>query len=46
MTEYLKEKERKLSFPPRLGEHNQKIYGDLLGVSNEYLDQLKTSGVI
>ena len=46
MTPYLKENERKLSFPPRLGEHNQKIYGDLLGISNEDLNQLKTSGVI
>jgi formyl-CoA transferase len=46
MTQYLKESERKLSFPPRLGEHNQKIYGDLLGIGSEDLDQLKSSGVI
>ena len=46
MTRYLKETGGKLSFPPRFGEHNQKIYGDLLGINNEKLDQLKTSGVI
>ena len=46
MTTYLKENGRTLSFPPRLGEHNQKIYGDVLGLSNEDLDQLKTRGVI
>jgi formyl-CoA transferase len=46
MSQYLKENERKLSFPPRLGEHNRKIYGDVLGISNEDFDQLKTSGVI
>jgi len=46
MTQYLKENERRLSFPPRLGEHNQKLYGDLLGISNEDLEQLKRSGVI
>ncbi len=46
MTPYLKENGRKLSFPPRFGEHNLKIYGDLLGISSEDLDQLKTSGVI
>ena len=40
MTTYLKENGRTLSFPPRLGEHNQKIYGDVLGLSNEDLDQL------
>lgn len=46
MTLYLKENRRTLSFPPRLGEHNQKIFGDVLGISNENLDQLKTLGVI
>jgi crotonobetainyl-CoA:carnitine CoA-transferase CaiB-like acyl-CoA transferase len=46
MTRYLKENGRTLSFPPRLGEHNRKIYGELLGMSNEDLDRLKTRGVI
>ena len=45
MTPYLKEQGRKLSFPPRFGEHNQAIYGDL-GLSDEDLDQLKSAGVI
>lgn len=46
MTPYLKENGRTLSFPPRLGEHNRKIYGDALGMDNEDLDRLKTGGVI
>ncbi|MDF1555157.1 MAG: CoA transferase [Deferrisomatales bacterium] len=45
MTPYLKQQERKLSFPPRFGEHNQAIYGDL-GHSDEDLEQLKSAGVI
>ena len=45
MTAHLKEQGRKLSFPPRFGEHNQAIYGDL-GHSDEDLDQLKSDGVI
>ena len=46
MTPYLKENGRTLSFPPRLGEHNQKIYGNVLGINSEDLDRLKTRGVI
>ncbi len=46
MTPYLKENGRTLSFPPRLGEHNHKIYGDVLGINGEDLDRLKTRGVI
>ncbi len=45
MTAHLKEQERKLSFPPRFGEHNQAIYRDM-GHSDEALDQLKSAGVI
>jgi CoA:oxalate CoA-transferase len=32
--------------PPKLGEHNSEIYGDLLGFSPEKLATLKTRGVI
>jgi crotonobetainyl-CoA:carnitine CoA-transferase CaiB-like acyl-CoA transferase len=32
--------------PPGLGEHNDKIYGELLGYSAERLAELKSSGVI
>lgn len=31
---------------PTLGEHNQEIYGGMLGVSDEELQQLSTDGVI
>ena len=32
--------------PPGLGEHNQKVYGELLGYSNDRIEELKRSGVI
>jgi CoA:oxalate CoA-transferase len=32
--------------PPGLGEHNEAIYGSMLGYSKEHLDRLKSSGVI
>ena len=31
---------------PCLGQHNQEVYGDLLGVSRDELDGLKAEGVI
>jgi crotonobetainyl-CoA:carnitine CoA-transferase CaiB-like acyl-CoA transferase len=31
---------------PGLGEHNQAVYGDLLGYSSERLERLRSSGVI
>jgi crotonobetainyl-CoA:carnitine CoA-transferase CaiB-like acyl-CoA transferase len=45
MTPYLEESGRRLSFPPRFGEHNQEIYGQL-GYSDEGLSGLKEKGVI
>ncbi|MGD9039269.1 MAG: CaiB/BaiF CoA-transferase family protein [Desulfobacteraceae bacterium] len=45
MTPFLEKNERKLSFPPRFGEHNKKIYGRL-GYSEKDLNQLKERGVI
>src|SRR5512135_2058980 len=35
-----------LSFPPRLGEHNESIYGEALGFSHSKLIELKERGVI
>ncbi len=35
-----------LTFPPRLGEHNQKIYGQTLGYSPETLADLQQQGII
>ena len=31
---------------PHLGQHNQEIYGDLLGMTSEQVEALKSEGVI
>jgi formyl-CoA transferase len=46
MTSFLEESNRQLSFPPRLGEHNQEIYGKQLGYSDDELAQFKAKGVV
>lgn len=46
MTPHLKARGRRLSFPPRFGEHNRAVYCGLLGKSDEDLAQLKRDGVI
>jgi formyl-CoA transferase len=46
MTTYLEQSNRQLSFPPRFGEHNQEIYGQKLGYSDEELQSLKQNGII
>jgi formyl-CoA transferase len=46
MTPFLGEKDRRLSFPPRFGEHNHEIYGQLLGYSDEKLSALNEKGII
>jgi len=46
MTPFLEENNRKLSFPPRFGEHNQEIYGKLLGYSQEDLESFKKEKII
>ncbi|MDI6764529.1 MAG: CoA transferase [Thermodesulfobacteriota bacterium] len=46
MTPYLKSTNRTISFPPRFGEHNEEIYGGLLGYSPEQLKELKEKNVI
>ena len=35
-----------LSFPPRLGEHNEKIYGEALGLSAERLAELRQRRIV
>jgi len=45
MTPFLEEAGRQLSFPPRFGEHNQEIYGNL-GYSDQELDDLKEKGIV
>ncbi len=46
MTPYLKSVNQRLSFPPRFGEHNEEIYGGLLGYSTEQLKELKEKNII
>jgi crotonobetainyl-CoA:carnitine CoA-transferase CaiB-like acyl-CoA transferase len=46
MTPFLEEMNRKLPFPPRFGEHNREIYGEVLGYSGEEIDRLKETKVI
>ena len=45
-TSFLKACGGQLRFPPRFGEHNQAIYGDALGYTEQELDELKEKGVI
>ncbi len=44
-TDFLKISNRKLSFPPRLGEHNFEIYSKI-GLSEEEINNLKKEGII
>jgi crotonobetainyl-CoA:carnitine CoA-transferase CaiB-like acyl-CoA transferase len=46
MNPYLEESRQQMSFPPRFGEHNQEIYGDVLGYSDADLARLKEKKVI
>jgi len=46
MTPYLQSINRTLSFPPRFGEHNEEIYGGMLGMSSEEIATLKEKGII
>jgi formyl-CoA transferase len=46
ITPYLESVGMKLAFPPRLGEHNEEIYGGLLGYGPKKITALKEAGVI
>jgi formyl-CoA transferase len=46
ITPYLETSDRRLSFPPRFGEHNSEIYGQLLGYADDELEGLKKRGII
>jgi len=46
MTPFLEECDQKLSFPPRFGEQNQEIYGDVLGYDEATLAGFKEKGII
>lgn len=44
-TSFLKESERRMTFPPRFGEHNADIYGKI-GYTQDKLTELKNKGII
>jgi len=46
MTPFLEQLDRRLPFPPRFGEHNEEIYGQQLGYSDQELSGLKEKGII
>lgn len=46
MTPYLETTGRELSFPPRFGEHNLKVYGEMLGYPQSELAALQEKKVI
>ena len=46
MTRFLEDCNQTLSFPPRFGEHNQAIYGDVLKYTPDTLAQFKEKGII
>jgi len=46
ITEYLRSTGMRMSFPPRLGEHNDEIYGDALGYGAQRVRELRDAGVI
>jgi len=46
MTPFLEQLDRRLPFPPRFGEHNQEIYGGILGYPEEELRAFKEKGII
>jgi formyl-CoA transferase len=45
-TPYLASVNRVLSFPPRFGEHNEEIYGGLLGYTSAQLKEFKEKDII
>jgi crotonobetainyl-CoA:carnitine CoA-transferase CaiB-like acyl-CoA transferase len=45
-TPFIGQSGRELSFPPRLGQHNQEIYGAVLGRTASELSELKDRGII
>jgi len=45
LTPLLEKNNRQLTFPPRFGEHNSKIYGQI-GYTDEMLAELKEKGIV
>jgi len=46
ITPYLESVGMQMSFPPRMGEHNEEIYGDILGYDAQKMNELKGAGAI
>jgi crotonobetainyl-CoA:carnitine CoA-transferase CaiB-like acyl-CoA transferase len=46
ITSYLESAGMQMAFPPRMGEHNQEIYGDVLGYDQGKISELHQAGVI
>jgi crotonobetainyl-CoA:carnitine CoA-transferase CaiB-like acyl-CoA transferase len=46
ITHYLESVDMQMPFPPRWGEHNEEIYGELLGYDAQKMRELKEAGVI
>jgi crotonobetainyl-CoA:carnitine CoA-transferase CaiB-like acyl-CoA transferase len=46
ITPYLESVGLRMAFPPRLGEHNEEVYGDWLGYDAQATAKLKQAGVI
>ncbi len=46
ITPYLESTGMEMTFPPRMGEHNQEIYGDVLGYNEGKISELHQTGVI
>ncbi len=46
ITSHLESVSMQMPFPPRWGEHNEEIYGDLLGYDGPKMEELKEAGVI
>lgn len=45
-TDYVLSIDRKVPFPPRFGEHNEKIYCDILGYPKSYIEDLRARKII
>ncbi|MFQ5854873.1 MAG: CaiB/BaiF CoA transferase family protein [Anaerolineae bacterium] len=46
VTRFLREQGRRISFPPRLGEHNEQVYGEVLGYGLAEVAALREQGVV
>lgn len=46
ISSFLESRDLSMSFPPRVGEHNEEIYGGILGHSSTRMEKLRDRGVI